>query len=39
MGLNWSYDINVSLEDGFKISIETDDIVDLVFKKGYNLKI
>ena len=33
MGLNWTYEFNVCGEDAFDISLETDDIVDLVHMK------
>ena len=40
MGLDWTYDINVmsGLEEGFKITMDTDDIVDFSsFKKGFEI--
>ena len=38
MGLDWPHDFNVGLEEEFKITLETDDIVDFSsFKKGIEI--
>ena len=38
-GTYWTYDLDGCLEEGFSISMETDDIVDFSsFKKGIEMK-
>ena len=38
MGLNWAYEFNVCVRREFKISLETDDIIDFSsYKKGIEI--